>query len=124
MLAKSSTGGSAHIVRRWLGRIGTNCIVFDDRLQPVWEGERGTKADLGYRIANGAGRNLTEIHGTRRLWSIDDIMARNDLQRRSGFMPLLQRAAMLAGQGFHDGKEERGENWPEDLGKEVHRGES
>jgi DNA replication and repair protein RecF len=61
---------------------------------------------------------LTEIHGAPPVLLIDDIMGELDVKRRSGFLPLLQRAQMSRGQVFMTATEE---NWPEELGHEVQR---
>ena len=49
---------------------------------------------------------------------IDDIMGELDVKRRSGFLPLLHRAEQSRGQVFMTATEE---NWPEELGREVHK---
>ncbi len=63
---------------------------------------------------------LTGIHGSPPILLIDDVMGELDLKRRSGFMPLLERAHQAQGQVFMTATEE---NWPKELGQESHRWE-
>jgi recombinational DNA repair ATPase RecF len=46
---------------------------------------------------------------------IDDIMGELDVKRRSGFLPLLDRAQQTKGQVFMTATEE---NWPRELAKD------
>ena len=59
---------------------------------------------------------LAGIHGSPPILLIDDIMGELDAKRRSGFLPLLERAHQARGQVFMTATEE---NWPEELGRQV-----
>ena len=56
---------------------------------------------------------LTSIHGSAPVLLIDDVMGELDAKRRSGFLPLLERARETSGQVFMTATEE---NWPRELG--------
>jgi recombinational DNA repair ATPase RecF len=49
---------------------------------------------------------------------IDDVMGELDVKRRSGLLPLLERAHHARGQVFMTCTEE---NWPRELGRELQR---
>ena len=49
---------------------------------------------------------------------IDDVMGELDAKRRSGLLPLLERARQSSGQVFMTCTEE---NWPRELGRELLR---
>ena len=61
---------------------------------------------------------LSKLHGTPPLLLIDDVMGELDEKRRSGLMPLLERAHQARGQVFMTCTEER---WSGELGRELHR---
>jgi len=63
---------------------------------------------------------LTGIHGGPPILLIDDIMGELDVKRRSGFLPLLERAHQSRGQVFMTATEE---NWPQELSRELQRWE-
>ena len=63
---------------------------------------------------------LTGLHGSPPVLLIDDIMGELDAKRRSGFLPLLERAHQSRGQVFMTATEE---NWPRELGRELQRWE-
>jgi len=63
---------------------------------------------------------LTGIHGSPPILLIDDIMGELDVKRRSGFLPLLERAHQSRGQVFMTATEE---NWPSELSRELHKWE-
>ena len=81
-------------------------------------GSEGQKRTLAIALKMAQAEYLTEIHGAPPVLLIDDIMGELDLKRRSGFLPLLQRAHVARGQVFMTATEE---NWPEELGREVQR---
>ena len=81
-------------------------------------GSEGQKRTLAIALKMAQAEYLTEIHGAPPVLLIDDIMGELDFKRRSGFLPLLQRAQLSRGQLFMTATEE---NWPEELGKEVQR---
>ena len=49
---------------------------------------------------------------------IDDVMGELDVKRRSGLLPLLERAHQARGQVFMTCTEE---NWPRELGRDLQR---
>jgi DNA replication and repair protein RecF len=61
---------------------------------------------------------LNGLHGTPPVLLIDDIMGELDLKRRSGLLPLLERAHHARGQVFMTATEE---NWPHELAREAQR---
>ena len=63
---------------------------------------------------------LTGIHGAPPILLIDDVMGELDVKRRSGFLPLLERAHHAKGQVFMTCTEE---NWPRELGRDLQRWE-
>ena len=63
---------------------------------------------------------LTGIHGAPPVLLIDDVMGELDVKRRSGLLPLLERAHQARGQVFMTCTEE---NWPRELGRELQRWE-
>jgi DNA replication and repair protein RecF len=81
-------------------------------------GSEGQKRTLAIAMKMAQAEYLTEIHGSPPVLLIDDIMGELDVRRRSGFLPLLQRAHVSRGQVFMTATEE---NWPEELGREVQR---
>jgi len=81
-------------------------------------GSEGQKRTLAIALKMAQAEYLTEIHGSPPVLLIDDIMGELDMKRRSGFLPLLQRAHLARGQVFMTATEE---NWPEELGREVQR---
>jgi DNA replication and repair protein RecF len=81
-------------------------------------GSEGQKRTLAIALKMAQAEYLTEIHGSPPVLLIDDIMGELDVKRRSGFLPLLQRAQLARGQVFMTATEE---NWPKELGREVQR---
>jgi DNA replication and repair protein RecF len=61
---------------------------------------------------------LTGIRGSAPVLLIDDVMGELDVKRRSGLLPLLERARETSGQVFMTCTEE---NWPRELGRELQR---
>jgi DNA replication and repair protein RecF len=92
-------------------------LLVNDR-PAVQYGSEGQKRTLAIALKMAQAEYLTEIHGTPPVLLIDDIMGELDIKRRSGFLPLLQRAQLSRGQVFMTATEE---NWPQELGKDVHR---
>jgi len=78
----------------------------------------GQKRSLAIALKMAQAEYVTGLHGAPPVLLIDDIMGELDLKRRSGFVPLLQRAHQSRGQVFMTATEE---NWPEELGQEVQR---
>jgi recombinational DNA repair ATPase RecF len=63
---------------------------------------------------------LSGLTGTPPILLIDDVMGELDLKRRSGLLPLLERAHRAQGQVFMTCTEE---NWPRELGRDLQRWE-
>jgi DNA replication and repair protein RecF len=91
-------------------------LLVNDR-PAVQYGSEGQKRTLAIALKMAQAEYLTEIHAPPVLL-IDDIMGELDVKRRSGFLPLLQRAQLSRGQVFMTATEE---NWPQELGKDVQR---
>jgi DNA replication and repair protein RecF len=83
-------------------------------------GSEGQKRTLATALKMAQAEYLTGIHGAPPILLIDDIMGELDVKRRSGFLPLLERAHQSRGQVFMTATEE---NWPRELSREVHRWE-
>jgi DNA replication and repair protein RecF len=81
-------------------------------------GSEGQKRTLAIALKMAQAEHLTALHGAPPVLLIDDIMGELDLKRRSGLLPLLQRAHHAKGQVFMTATEE---NWPEELGREVRK---
>jgi DNA replication and repair protein RecF len=81
-------------------------------------GSEGQKRTLAIACKLAQAEYLSDIHGSPPVLLIDDIMGELDEKRRSGFLPLLERAHQLRGQVFMTATEE---NWPQELGREVQR---
>lgn len=81
-------------------------------------GSEGQKRTLAIALKTAQAEYLTGLHGTPPVLLIDDIMGELDLKRRTGLLPLLQRAHQAYGQVFMTATEE---NWPRELGLEVQR---
>lgn len=92
-------------------------MLLDDR--PAGQfGSEGQKRTLAIALKMAQAEYLTSLHGAPPVLLIDDIMGELDLKRRSGLLPLLQRAHLARGQVFMTATEE---NWPEELGRQVQR---
>jgi DNA replication and repair protein RecF len=81
-------------------------------------GSEGQKRTLATALKMAQAEYLTDIHGAPPILLIDDIMGELDLKRRSGFLPLLERAHQSRGQVFMTATEE---NWPRELAGEIRR---
>ena len=81
-------------------------------------GSEGQKRTLAIALKMAQAEYLAGIHGTPPILLIDDIMGELDVKRRSGFLPLLERAHQSRGQVFMTATEE---NWPRELGKDLRR---
>ncbi len=78
-------------------------------------GSEGQKRTLAVALKLAQAEYLTGIHGSSPLLLIDDVMGELDVKRRSGFLPLLDRAQQTRGQVFMTATEE---NWPRELAKD------
>jgi DNA replication and repair protein RecF len=81
-------------------------------------GSEGQKRTLAIALKMAQAEYLTGIHGNAPVLLIDDVMGELDVKRRSGLLPLLERARETSGQVFMTCTEE---NWPRELGREVQR---
>ena len=83
-------------------------------------GSEGQKRTLAIALKMAQAEYLTGIHGSPPILLIDDVMGELDAKRRSGFLPLLERAEQARGQVFLTATEE---NWPRELGRDLQRWE-
>ena len=81
-------------------------------------GSEGQKRTLAMALKMAQAEYLAELHGAPPVLLIDDIMGELDLKRRTGFLPLLERARQAQGQVFMTATEE---NWPAQFGREIRR---
>jgi DNA replication and repair protein RecF len=92
-------------------------LLIDDRPAAQY-GSEGQKRTLAIALKMAQAEYLTGLHGTAPVLLIDDIMGELDLKRRSGLMPLLERAHLSRGQVFMTAT---GEHWPQELGRDLQR---
>jgi DNA replication and repair protein RecF len=83
-------------------------------------GSEGQKRTLATSLKMAQAEYLTGLHGSPPILLIDDIMGELDVKRRSGFLPLLERAHQSRGQVFMTATEE---NWPSELSRELQKWE-
>ena len=81
-------------------------------------GSEGQKRTLAIALKMAQAEYLTGIHGSPPVLLIDDVMGELDVQRRSGFLPLLEQARKTHGQVFMTATEE---NWPRELARDLQR---
>jgi len=81
-------------------------------------GSEGQKRTLAVALKMAQAELFTGIHGTAPILLIDDVMGELDLKRRSGLLPLLERARETSGQVFMTATEE---NWPRELGRDLQK---
>jgi DNA replication and repair protein RecF len=81
-------------------------------------GSEGQKRTLAIALKMAQAEYITGIHGTPPVLLIDDVMGELDVKRRSGLLPLLERAHHARGQVFMTCTEE---NWPRELGRDLQR---
>ena len=81
-------------------------------------GSEGQKRTLAIALKMAQAEYLTGIHGSPPILLIDDVMGELDVKRRSGFLPLLERAEQARGQVFMTATEE---SWPRELGRQLTR---
>jgi DNA replication and repair protein RecF len=81
-------------------------------------GSEGQKRTLAITLKMTQAEYLTTLHGAPPVLLIDDIMGELDLKRRSGLLPLLERAHQSRGQVFMTATEQ---NWPAELGRDTQR---
>lgn len=81
-------------------------------------GSEGQKRTLAIALKMAQAEYLSGIHGSPPILLIDDVMGELDVKRRSGLLPMLERAHQASGQIFMTCTEE---NWPRELGRELQR---
>jgi len=81
-------------------------------------GSEGQKRTLAIALKLAQAEYLTGLHGSPPVLLIDDIMGELDAKRRSGFLPLLQRARQSRGQVFMTATAEHS---PEETDPEAQR---
>lgn len=81
-------------------------------------GSEGQKRTVAIALKMTQAEYLTGVHGAAPILLIDDVMGELDLNRRSGFLPLLEQAHQSRGQVFMTCTEE---NWPRELGRDLQR---
>lgn len=94
-------------------------LLLNDRSAAQF-GSEGQKRSLAIALKMAQAEYLTGIHGSPPILLIDDVMGELDVKRRSGFLPLLERAHHSRGQVFMTCTEE---NWPRELGRDLQRWE-
>lgn len=92
-------------------------LLLNDRSAAQF-GSEGQKRTLAIALKMAQAEYLTALHGTPPILLIDDVMGELDVRRRSGLVPLLQRAHQASGQVFMTATEE---NWPRELGQNLTR---
>jgi DNA replication and repair protein RecF len=83
-------------------------------------GSEGQKRTLAIALKMAQAEFLAGLQGSPPILLIDDVMGELDVNRRSGFLPLLESAHKASGQVFMTAT---GENWPSELGKDLQRWE-
>ena len=83
-------------------------------------GSEGQKRTLAIALKVAQAEYVTGLLGSPPVLLIDDVMGELDVKRRSGLLPLLDRAHHARGQVFMTCTEE---NWPRELGRDLHRWE-
>ena len=81
-------------------------------------GSEGQKRTLAIALKMAQAEFLAGLQGSPPILLIDDVMGELDVNRRSGFLPLLEQARKASGQVFMTATEE---NWPSELGKDLQR---
>jgi len=94
-------------------------LLLDDRSAAQF-GSEGQKRTLAIALKMAQAEYLTGLLGAPPVLLIDDIMGELDEKRRSGLLPLLDRAHQSRGQVFMTAT---AENWPAELGRELQRWE-
>jgi DNA replication and repair protein RecF len=94
-------------------------LLLNDRSAAQF-GSEGQKRTLAIALKMAQAEYLTGIHGAPPVLLIDDVMGELDAKRRSGLLPLLERARHSRDQVFMTCTEE---NWPRELGSGLQRWE-
>lgn len=94
-------------------------LHLNDQLAGQFASE-GQKRSLAIALKMAQAEYLAGITGGAPILLIDDVMGELDARRRSGLMPLLERAEHARGQVFMTCTQE---NWPRELGRRLTRWE-
>jgi|TARA_B100001964_G_scaffold239132_1_gene305925 DNA replication and repair protein RecF len=78
----------------------------------------GQKRSIAIALKIAQAEHLNSVHGIPPVLLIDDVMGELDIERRKGFLPLLESCSEGRGQVFMTCTEE---NWPQELGQTLHR---
>jgi DNA replication and repair protein RecF len=92
-------------------------LLLNDRSAAQF-GSEGQKRTLAIALKMAQAEYVTGIHGAPPVLLIDDIMGELDLKRRTGLVPLLERAHRSQGQVFMTATEA---NWPQELSRDAQR---
>ncbi len=92
-------------------------LLLNDRSAAQF-GSEGQKRTLAVALKMAQAEYLAGIQGTPPVLLIDDVMGELDVKRRSGLLPLLERAHHAQGQVFMTCAEQ---NWPRELGRDLRR---
>ena len=94
-------------------------LLLDNRAAGQF-GSEGQKRTIAIALKMAQAEYLTGVRGSPPILLIDDVMGELDARRRSGFLPLLDRAQHAHGQVFMTCTEE---NWPRELSRDLIRWE-
>tara|TARA_B100001029_G_C15000033_1_gene417495 strand:+ start:109 stop:1188 length:1080 start_codon:yes stop_codon:yes gene_type:complete len=78
----------------------------------------GQKRAVAIALKIAQAEHLTNFHGSPPVLLIDDVMGELDIERRKGFLPLMESCSEGRGQIFMTCTEE---NWPSELSSSMHR---
>jgi DNA replication and repair protein RecF len=78
----------------------------------------GQKRSIAIALKLAQAEFLSSVHGVPPILLIDDVMGELDASRRAAFLPLLNRVEHARSQVFMTCT---GENWPQELGRNLHR---
>ena len=90
-------------------------LLLEERSAAHYASE-GQKRTLAIALKMAQAEFVTSIDGRPPVLLIDDVMGELDLKRRSGLLPLLERAHQARGQVFMTATEA---NWPQELSREA-----
>lgn len=91
-------------------------LLLNDRPAGQFASE-GQKRTLAIALKMAQAEFMAATYGVLPILLIDDVMGELDVHRRTGFIPLLDRAQQTRAQVFMTATEE---NWPREPGREVH----
>lgn len=92
-------------------------LLLNERLAAQF-GSEGQKRTLAIALKMAQAEYLTGLQGSPPILLMDDIMGELDSSRRSGLLPLIERAHQASGQVFMTCTQE---NWPRELGRDLQR---